>query len=902
MLLLVAALSGPEVGPARGDGVGLARGDVLAGTGGGKVTHLSPAGAVLDSLDTTTGTTYTTGMCFLSSGDLLVTDFSSDRISEFNPSGNLVKADWATVAGIPESCTVDGSDNVYVGGPSGPTIWEFNSAGTQINSFTVTGGSGTGGTDWVALSADQCTLLYTGEGSEILSYNVCSHTQNRDFATDLPGPCYALRVRPDGEVMVACLSKALLLDKAGATSATYPIPGSSQLFAMNLDPDNSTFWTGDIGNGEISHVDIATGQILSQFPSNPATELAGLAIVGEITVAAQCSPASNQLGNPGFESPLSPASALPAPVTVGNWLPVGRAAAAPIQTQVTSHCGLFSGEVLNGYFAQDLATATDPNAPVNPFDPTQPFEFAFWFKPESLGNAVSLVQGWDRGGGAYTNLISMSLTARVDGGFQTNVVVDKRTLRGSPVVAADGWSELVATATGQGNPLTVKINGTPLRQTTLGHAHPGKRVTVLMGATGGPNSTGPTDVFYDDVYLGPPVSPVTISTAAFPDAKVGVPYHQTLTAAGGFPPYHWAITHGALPTPLTLDPATGAITGTPRVAGTYDFVVTATDTTFPPDQAPVPLSITVSPTGEPTFTLQGNGEGTVNPPHVAFVLVGDWWCPLGDHGTNACANPKKYTCSQQYSRSCLLEAQDFVGSLEHMVQTDYGPASDYRDELALFYCYPALDCGNQGFQQRLYNGAQYYGPITPGQAATPGSTLNSVAGSFGIGTQSDATNTVFVFLFAPPLVDVPNPQGKVPCSLDPHNFNTVVPGGPGQYGFNYADVYLEDYMHNCPSNGTVPALNGNSPEPTTPGQFATFATSHEIDEAITAPGGTTGWVVNGGQLADACAFRDLAGGAQSGKYYDFTRDTYGTVMAAFPQFSFNSVTCYPDISTSIPPA
>jgi large repetitive protein len=54
-------------------------------------------------------------------------------------------------------------------------------------------------------------------------------------------------------------------------------------------------------------------------------------------------------------------------------------------------------------------------------------------------------------------------------------------------------------------------------------------------------------------------------------------YCQSLSARGGSPGYAWAVTGGALPTGVALD-SYGHLTGTPTVAGTYTFTVTATDT------------------------------------------------------------------------------------------------------------------------------------------------------------------------------------------------------------------------------------------------------------------------------------------------------------------------------------
>jgi hypothetical protein len=70
---------------------------------------------------------------------------------------------------------------------------------------------------------------------------------------------------------------------------------------------------------------------------------------------------------------------------------------------------------------------------------------------------------------------------------------------------------------------------------------------------------------------------ITVNPATLPNGTVGVAYNQTITASGGTPPYTFTITSGSLPAGLTLNPATGALSGTPTTIGTSNFIVTATD-------------------------------------------------------------------------------------------------------------------------------------------------------------------------------------------------------------------------------------------------------------------------------------------------------------------------------------
>lgn len=67
---------------------------------------------------------------------------------------------------------------------------------------------------------------------------------------------------------------------------------------------------------------------------------------------------------------------------------------------------------------------------------------------------------------------------------------------------------------------------------------------------------------------------VSLNPASLPGGTVGTVYNQSVAAspAGS---YNYNVTSGALPSGLTLNPASGALTGTPLVSGSYSFTITA---------------------------------------------------------------------------------------------------------------------------------------------------------------------------------------------------------------------------------------------------------------------------------------------------------------------------------------
>ena len=79
-------------------------------------------------------------------------------------------------------------------------------------------------------------------------------------------------------------------------------------------------------------------------------------------------------------------------------------------------------------------------------------------------------------------------------------------------------------------------------------------------------------------------SAVTVNTgpsltfAAPPPGEVSVAYRDALTATGGTGALTWSVSSGTLPPGLTLNSATGVLSGTPTAGGSFTFTVTVTDT------------------------------------------------------------------------------------------------------------------------------------------------------------------------------------------------------------------------------------------------------------------------------------------------------------------------------------
>lgn len=165
-------------------------------------------------------------------------------------------------------------------------IRKFDAAGNPITDFAVA--IENRGSDWIDLAKDQCTMYYTSEGKHVKRFDVCANVQLPDFnAVALPGRnAFALRLLQGGGLLVADTQDIRRLDSGGNDIQTYDAPGQDNWFALNLDPDGASFWSGDSTTGKFFKFDIASGAVLLTVDTGKgANNLFGLTVFGEQTNA-----------------------------------------------------------------------------------------------------------------------------------------------------------------------------------------------------------------------------------------------------------------------------------------------------------------------------------------------------------------------------------------------------------------------------------------------------------------------------------------------------------------------------------------------------------------------------------------------------------------------------------------
>lgn len=137
---------------------------------------------------------------------------------------------------------------------------------------------------------------------------------------------------------------------------------------------------------------------------------------------------------------------------------------------------------------------------------------------------------------------------------------------------ADGLSLNTATGVVSGTPTSPQVFGITLTVSdTFGQSSPATGFTITVKP-----------------------APLAITTTTLPQGTIGTAYSQSVAVTGGTTPYTWSVSAGSLPSGLSLNASTGAITGTPTpTAVTSSFTIEVTDSSSPQMSAPQNLSIAI---------------------------------------------------------------------------------------------------------------------------------------------------------------------------------------------------------------------------------------------------------------------------------------------------------------------
>ncbi|MBI5406211.1 MAG: putative Ig domain-containing protein, partial [Nitrospirae bacterium] len=152
------------------------------------------------------------------------------------------------------------------------------------------------------------------------------------------------------------------------------------------------------------------------------------------------------------------------------------------------------------------------------------------------------------------------------------------------------------------NSITGAITGTP---TASGASTFTAQVTDANGATA-------TQALTITIY-----AVVTITTTTLPDGTVGAAYSTTVNVSGGKNPLVWGLSSGVLPTGLTINSSTGAITGNPTASGTYNFTIQVTDA----NGAVATQAYTITIYAAISITTTSLADGTVNASYSQTLTV-----------------------------------------------------------------------------------------------------------------------------------------------------------------------------------------------------------------------------------------------------------------------------------------
>lgn len=434
-----------------------------------------------------------------------------------------------------------------------PTLSATASSGltTTFSSSTTGICTITGGGLLTFVKAGACTINADQAGNS--TYSAATASQTFSVNAILPGaPTIGIATAGNGQATVAFTAPA---SNGGATITSYNVT-SSPGGTITMGAGSPIIFTG-LANGTAYNFTVTA---TNSVGTGPVSSVSNSVTPNIVPVAAAVS------ATVAFNSS---ANAIPLNISVGT--PTGVAVATGASHGTTSVSGLgITYTPTTGYAGPDSFTYTASNsggtsAPalvtitVNPLAP--------------VAGAVSATVAQN----SFGNPITLNF---IGGGTPASVTV---------AVAASHGS---ATASGTG------IVYTP----THGYSGPDSFTYTATNATA-TSSAAPVTI-----TVSAPTMALSPASGTALNGTNSVSYSRTFTASGGTAPYAYALTSGAMPTGISFNTSTGVLSGIPSSAGTFNFTITATDSSTGTG-APFNVSgaytfnVAAVPTGTLTFTI-----------------------------------------------------------------------------------------------------------------------------------------------------------------------------------------------------------------------------------------------------------------------------------------------------------
>ncbi|MEW6211010.1 MAG: putative Ig domain-containing protein [Acidobacteriota bacterium] len=353
---------------------------------------------------------------------------------------------------------------------------------------------------------------------------------------------------------------------------------------------------------------------------------------------------------------------------------------------------------------------------------------------------------------------------------------------------------------------------------------------------------------------------LSITTSSLASGTVGAAYSQTLAATGGTTPYSWSLAAGSgpLPTGLTLN-SNGTITGTPSVAGTFNFTVQVNDSASGTAQRALSITVSNSGTAYDSQFVSHNAPASVSPGQAFNVNFS--WVNNGTQTWNGSSGFQLRSQNPTGNSTWGGNQVNFTGfswaagQTMNVTVTFYAPTTPgtynfqwqtYQSGVG-YFGQPSTNASIQvgsggGTDNASFISQSVPGSMTTGQSYNVSVTMQNTgtttwaAGTYQLGSQNPQDNTTWG------LNRVSLPSSVAPGSSVVITFAITAPASAGTYNFQWR-------MHNGTSffgaTSTNVAVNVTSPAPPlsiTTSSLASGTVGAAYSQTLAATGGTTPYV------------------------------------------------------------